>query len=284
MSDELLKVYYPLGGHRYLLQWWTQHDRGHVVLAPTAVGLCQVAERVFDEEPFAEIKAFLEIEIVAPSRRINILAAKHDHEERVGLFHMEIVCHLRDAVEAGKMLPSPFVLCTEWDPDESVDVDDWARERHYGCQNCRDTIRLVGMTTSAFYDRYQGAWYKKNPKKEFVDPKRMPSRAHPADSDEPLWYAHADFGHHAGGVSLSEVDPEEYASSYRPTFLSERVMFFFKKLRDLDPWSLQEVLSKKKVAIVKEREFEEKERIAKRKSEEREKIAEVIAFFKERSP
>jgi hypothetical protein len=282
-DDSSLRVYYPGGGRMLLLHWWTYDDRGHVVLATTERSLRATAQRVFDEHSDADIKAYCEIEVVAPSAHMVALAAKHTLRESIDSFHQEVVFRVREAVGAGRPLPPQFALCTGYESVEEQDDETgagqkWAAETHYDCRHCKETIVLVGMTPDELYARYHAAWQKAHPKPGHHDPKHVLSRATPARDGEPLWIACADFGHHSSGIALDEVDLEA-SESHRTAALSDRVLFFFRRGRDLDPTALQETLDKIKGAAEARHTRYEEERRAQRDRETNDQIEATIAFF-----
>ncbi len=282
-DDSSLRVYYPSGGKMLLLHWWTYDDRGHVVLSPTEHSLRAAAEHIFDKHPDAEIKAYCEIEVVAPSARMCILAAEHTLRESIDSFHGEVVFRVREAIGAGRALPPQFTLCPGYQPVEEQDDEtgasqQWAAERHYDCRHCRETIVLVGMTPAQLYARYHTAWQKVHPKREHHDPKHVLSRATPAHDGEPMWIACADFGHHSSGVALDDVDLEAM-ELHRTAALSDRVLFFFRRGRDLDPTALQERLGQAKAETAERRTRYELERRAQRDRETHNDIEATIAFF-----
>lgn len=154
------EVWNPFSGRWFVFHWWTDHDRGHLAFASTEDGLLDVATNVFQKEPYAECKGVLEIEVVAPSDLMSQIANKHDLEEEVMHFSYEIFGQLAYARDAGKTLPSMFVTCPKYQPEEDVTDDDWAREKHYGCQNCMNGISLVGMTKVELHARFYDDWEK----------------------------------------------------------------------------------------------------------------------------
>ena len=276
-----MKVFYPGGGRRFLLHWWTYDERGHLVLAPTEPGLQAVATRVFQKHPDAEIKAFAEIEIVGPSARLCALSELHDARDRIATFHHELVWRLREAVTAGRDLPAPFAVCTNYEPEEEVEGDGheaWARETHYGCLHCKERIRLVGLTPADLYAQYHAAWYAANPSRAHEDRRLVPSRAPAADDHEHLWFAEANFSDHSGGVVLTEMLLDE-AETYRPRCLSDRVMFFFRRLRDLDSSAMQKALDEATATRNLRHETRERERVEEREREERQRIDSTLGFF-----
>jgi len=285
----VLRVYYLFGGRTFLLHWWTYDDRGHLVLAPTERGLVAVAKRVFAEHPDAEIRAYCEIDIVGPSKRLQALAADQAMRERVGAFHHEVVSHMRDAVEAGRTLPPIFESCSTYEPgEEEHAADEVFRGMHYGCRHCLQTIRLVGLTPGDLYARYHDAWRVEHPLDHLSRYEVMssPSRAGLARDDEKLWYARAAFGHHSAGIALDEVDVEEpdTLSDGGYSCLSGDALFFFRRLRDLDASLLQAALDEAKALDEARRAERKATSVAERKREEHKQLDATIAFFTREAP
>ncbi len=293
MKDGTLKVYYPFGGRTFLLHWWTYDERGHLVLAATERALTALAKSVFDKHPEAEIKGYCEIDVVGPPERLHVLAFEQGVRERVARFHREIVTCMSAVVESDKPLPSIFAVCPSYEPDENhIDADEWAREGHYGCKRCLDKIQLVGLTPGDLYARYYDAWLAAHPdhrdhdrgrRRDSKEPQRVFSLAEPACDDDQLWCARADFGHHAAGIALKEVNIEEPDTISDGVFshscLDDHTLFFFKRLRDLDASALQTMLDAAKAASEKSREDYEQERIARRDRERAEEVDDSLAFF-----
>jgi hypothetical protein len=276
----------PLAGKWHMLRWYTDDDRGHIILAPTARSLGHVAARVFAEHEDAAITDYCEIEIVGPSRRMNELATEHNRRERVAMFHREVVTAIQAVVKAGRAIPGPFVLCRKYAPEKGGTVDAWTKEQHYGCANCMDTLQLVGLTPHGLYEAYYDRWTAAAPNGRLWDyhgrsEKLQPSRAPAATARERLWYASADFGPHAKGVRLDKVDLDE-ADLYRPRCLTNGVLFFYRYLRQLDPAPLQTKLDAAMAANTKRRDAEASKSIAERAAVEAQRVAATIAFFKHR--
>lgn len=282
-----LKVYYPLGGRTFMLHWWTQDDRGHLVLSRTEKAVHEVAQHVFEKNPDAEIKVFSEINIVGPSEQLLALAAEHLRREKITHFHGEMMWRIREVAEEGETLPAPFAPCSGYEPQEPEESDDdqgrrdynqSCRDKHYGCKHCQDKIQLVNMTPDELYARYHDAWERLHPIERHEDPRRVPSRAPPYDHGRPLWYAVADFGHHSSGIDLNKADFEQ---DYRPAFLSDRLMFLFERVRDLDTSRLSAMLDVERQASEKFFAEKQAQRISESAEAYQQRIREMIAFFKE---
>jgi hypothetical protein len=273
--DDRMRVVYPHGGSMVLLRWWTEDDRAHVILARTEAIAHATALRAFEEDAWAEIKDYCEIEIVAPSAQMEEAHAASMLRERVFSFHRELVAYLRDAVEAGHALPPPFAVCAAYEPedDESEDAetpDEWTINGHYGCRHCVDKVRAAGMTSADVYARWYVAWRAAHPERAHVDPKKVLSRARPAAAGESLWYARAAFGPHASGIELAPWTADD---------TREDTLFFFRRGRDLDPASLRAILAERQAVKEAHHAMQEATRIAERAREEREQIAATLAFF-----
>jgi len=278
--SDALKVYYPLGGRTFLLHWYTDSDRGHVVLSRTEKGLRAAADRIFEENPDAEIKELCEIDVVGPSKKLIKLAEKVAADEAVREFYEEIMYRLLEAAKAGRELPAPFELCAAYEPDEEEDIEpnDWAIESHYMCKHCKAGIKLIGTTPSALYERYHGPWVLKHPRPHHEERGRMPSRAEPWDDKSILWYASADFGHHAKGVTLNEVNLED-ADGYKPGYFSDRLMFFFVMVCALDPQPFQDRLEEHAEINKLRRAEHEEERRHEFEAEKQKSNDEILSLF-----
>jgi len=277
-----LPVYYPDGGRLLLMQWWTESDRGHVVLARSESAMRVAAQRVFHKHPYASLRDYLDIEIVAPSLRLCALAAEHTRRDQVESFRMEMAWRMREAQAAGRVLPAPFSVCASYEPDEELsgaDEDDWAKRSHYSCRHCKEGI-VLAMTPEELHARYAEAWrVRQTPKPPHrADRRRVASRARVAADDEPLCFANAVFGHHASGIVLGEVDLAA-AEEYRPSYLSERALFFYRLLSKPDSSHLQAILDAERDAWDAAHKHDEEEGRREREREEQERIDTIISFF-----
>lgn len=279
-----LKVYYPHGGKHFLLHWWTYNDRGHIVLAKTEDHVLDIAIRVFEKHPDAEIRDYMEVEIVAPPTLYSTQAEALALRDRIDNFHSEVFYRLREVVEAKKTIPPQFEVCTIYEPEyEQEKEDEWAVRTHYSCKNCFEKIKMPSMNKTQLYEKYSEAWRKSFPRGKFVDEKLVVSQAETAKDDEELFFANAAFGHHSSGIELNKIEQKKIDPTldYRPPYLSGNAIFFFRKIRDVDSKGLQELLDQQK-KIIKERENnQEKSRTAKRKKDELVEIEATLAFFRQ---
>jgi hypothetical protein len=290
VTDEL-KVYYPGGGRMFLLHWWTQDERGHIILSPTESAVRATAELVFAKHPDAEIKAFCEVDIVGPSPEMRRVAERWLRHNRVYMFlSAEIVWRLRDLLEAGKPLPAQFSVCETYepedaaDPNENEDTKKWIAERHTDCRHCKERVQLVGMTPEEFYDRYAAAWYLAHPHREHVDRRLVSSQAPPAADGEALWYVEGRFGDHSAGAELQEVNlAEAEADEYQPAYVFERAMFYFRRGRELDATPLLESLKGAAERQKARWDKREEERKAEHAKAEVDRMEDIVRFFAERA-
>ena len=184
-----LPVYYPDGGRLLLMRWWTDADRGHVVLARSESAMRLVAQRVFRCHPDASLREYLEVEIVAPSLRLCALAAEHTQRERIENFRTEMTWRMREACEAGRTLPTPFSVCGVYEPEEeekpsSEEAGEWARRTHYGCRHCKDGI-VLAISAKELHGRFAAAWQARQPTVGFEHARGLvASRARVADEWE----------------------------------------------------------------------------------------------------
>jgi hypothetical protein len=278
--DPLL-VHYPGGGTLRLLHWWTDDERGHVILAKADAGIHAALRLKLEDHSDMQVRAYCEVEIVGPSAKLQSLHALYEVHERVYSFHGEVIAHLREVLKAGRPLPPPFTRCTTYESeDDSIGHDEWSRETHYGCRHCRESIRLVAMTSGQLYDRYHEGWRQLRPTSEPRDRKRVVSRAAPAIDDEPLWYACAEFGHHRSGIVLGEVAAVHRDEEYgRPSYLSDQLLFFFRRGPDLDRAAVDEMVGGAEAAAHARHAQYELERVTEFEERRRKDIEDTIRFF-----
>jgi hypothetical protein len=275
-----LLVYYPFGGTKFLLNWWTQYDRGHLAIAASETSLQGVARRIFQENPGARIDALCEAEILAPPLQLCEVAAQEARESAVREFLNNVGYGLKKLLGAGHQLPSFFAVCEEYIPEEGVENNEWARDSHYECTNCTQGFRLLGMVPDEFYDTYHDRWEREvdNRPKYHPNPKHLqPTRsaARRAGDDEVIQAVVGDYGHHSAAVYFTE--PGRVGPYTLP------VLFYFKHLRDLDRTPYTRMLEKAKAEVAAARKRDEVARYMERKRAADEEINTLLAFFEERA-
>jgi hypothetical protein len=279
-EDDLL-VHFHGGGRLFLLLWWTEDDGNHVVLARSEVALHEVAACVFEKHPDARIKEACEIDVTGPPPRLQRLHAIASKASRVTEFHNEVISYLLDVVSSRHSLPKPFSLCALYEPcntELEITQEGWAVSMHYECRNCYRGISMGTMSPEELYARYHAAWRVEHPV-VLRDGGKRKSEAPPASDDAPLWHAWADFGDHSSGVVLSEVDVKADIDDDRP-YLPEDVLFFFRRVADLDVGSMRAALSEC-VAAEKARMEADSQAVAENRIRSvRARVDDVIAFFR----
>jgi hypothetical protein len=266
----MIKVFYPHGGTHFLLHWSSYDEKGNVILARTEKGIQQVADQVFQKHWDAEIKGYWEIDIVAPSDKM-----QQDLKNDIYDLHFEIIDRLRDLVEAGETLPSIFSICNSYELEEEdkedVDVEDgWAYQRHY---LCKQTIKS-SLSKEELYAKYHQAWREQFPIEQYIDPKLVISRAKPVQDEKELFYADiSSFGDHGQGIVLQKFDPEN------PCYKDN--LFWFHRVREMDHSFFSAVLAQKQQDQKEEREKVWAENEAAYEMIEREQIKKVLSIFQE---
>jgi hypothetical protein len=293
-TSNTFPVHYPLGGKMLLMQWWTNNERGHVVLAQSERVMHETARSVFKKHPGAEIYTYLEIDIVAPSKKLCELYTKFDYQDKVNSFENEITWRLKELVAANKELPSQFKICDRYesteDPEtygvDSNSVREWKEEIHANCKNCNSKF-ILGMSKEAFYDKHGERWHEADARSvkarnyNAARDKRLPSKAEQASDDELLWCATANFGHHSKGIHLVEVDKETPTDfNCKPLYLSEAALFFYRKLSELDSSSLKEILDDEFRISREKRKADEDFSNNRRQRETENRFNQLIDFFK----
>jgi len=281
---EPLLVFYPLGGRFLLLHWWTYDDRGHVVLAPSERAMLATAKRVFDANPDAQIRFYADVEAVAPSKTIHEQIARRVREQTVGSFKYEMTGRMFAAAEAGHVLPWPFARCSSYDPDPKLvdyspsvdpDVVENDKSTHYACRNCTNQI-AIALGPEEFYERYAPGWRAHNPPHQSLpDPRRTPSRGRVANDGEKLYAAVEDFGHHAGGIVLTDAKDD---------IDTARILFFYSLIVKRDCAPLQAMLDDARAADKAARAQQATRWVEDRDRETNERIERDVAFFVTRQP
>ena len=264
-------VIYPHGGRHLLLQWWTHNEQWHLILASSLMGVGSVVKRACDlHSQDMRLGDFCEIDVVGPSEKMARDAAAFNRQEGIENFRDEVARRLQDALRLGYELPPGFKACEKYTPEDLDNLHiPWAMDHHQGCAHCHEGIRTE-LTPEALYDKYHDAWVEEHPPiKHKGKAPRVISRAQPAVDGEPLWYATPNFGHHASGVDLREVDYSLSDSPHRPEYLMDGVLFFFRRGSDLDKAPLQTMICTRKAKEKADRERRDTKFRADRKQESR---------------
>lgn len=272
-------------GKFLLLQWWTHSEQAHIVLARNENSLESVVKNILYRHPGADIKSFLEIEIVAPPKKAVSLAAEYDRKEAISQFGLTMINNMKEFLESNPnaILPFPFSACKKYEremAEEGDCVEEWEEKTHYNCCNCREGI-IVSMSEEELYDKYATRWYEKHPRPS-ARKLMQESRAEIPRDNEPLWFARLDAGHHRGGVELDEVNFEKADPDWRPNYLSDNVLFFFRLIRKRDMKPIQERFE---TAFLTERDRKRKSLdlfINKQEEKRKRELQEVISFFSEK--
>lgn len=274
LSD--LKVYYPHGGHHFLLHWWSYNERGHIILARTQDGIISTAKSVFKKHTDAEIKAYIEIDIVAPSELMHKQAKEAAIQERIDSLYFEVIHRLRFAIASGKNLPKQFAICTKYNPGkhdrgrkESTDTE------HYSCKSCSNRIKLArGMTKEKLYNQYNDEWSKAFPVKQYTNPKHVLSCAEPVQDTKGLYFVEGCFGHHCTGLVLEKAKERDFP----PSYLNDP-LFFYHKIRELDSTDIQSMLENQKLMLENFRKTQAEARNLRLEEDKRLDIEKTISVF-----
>jgi hypothetical protein len=274
-------VYYPHGGTHFLAHYWTYNERGHIMLARTEDAILHMAKTIFAEANDAELKAYQEVEIVAPPPSFFVLRDQAEMEERISHFAIDIRCRLKDLLDAKKELPAPFLACAEYDPDEpEYHNGEYDIAYHFDCKNCKDRI-ITSMSDAEVFEKYGAEWEKLHPYKPPVRNKVVPSRAQTANDGEELNYVWPNFGHHQGGIELRKMDKDSF---FLAQFVHSSALFFYRLIQEKDSSALKAILTAEAgQAKAKEKQHDQQWKIDQEK-EDRERMEETLSFFKSMEP
>ena len=268
-----IRVYYPHGGRHFLLNWTTDHDRGHLLVARSEAALRHAFRAILVELP--EILALSEVEIVAPSRRLRFEAAEKAYLEEVDSFARQVSWRLRKVYDKRGRMPAPFLPCDRYDSryDDRGEELNVPIDVHYDCKNCVEGVRLIDFTKEWLHERFSERW-RREISDEFLswrddDPKLAVSLAREAHDDEPVMAVVGNYGHHEAGVHIGE-----------PRFGGcDPILFTFVLVRDPDPASyvaqVDALRAEREVAHERERD----RRVKEMSLEEDKEIENVCRFF-----
>lgn len=257
-----LKVYYPFGGKRFLLNWWTYKSRGHLFIANNEEQMKQMFSHLkFGDD--TRVLAIQEVEIVAPSRSMSYEAALRDYEQEVENFYVGISYELRKLVSWKILLPKMFKECRH-------DGDD-----KYDCDTCQGScVKLVGMTTEELYLAYVNAWEEQFGKPKVWEDKNLaPSQAVPADDSEvdKLHMASGNYGHHRDAIHLAPMS-EGYSR--------RDALFYYRLIRELDQSEYDQRIAFRQEEIKRDRKVQQDAGHQKHLDEERKQAEDVCRFFR----
>lgn len=275
-----LKVYLPMAGRLFLVEWWTHEGQYHVILTKSEEKAIFLAKKLFANNRDSRVDAYWEIELAAPPTQLCESAAKAVRAQYVHDFLRDISFLLFDLEEAGKPLPALFVKCDNYQTpyardDESVE---YTNNEHWDCTNCIGSFKLANMTGDQFYDTYFTKWQAAHPVKysynnKYVNKNPIPkySQAPTATDVTDLWMVTTDFGCHSHGVDLLQLDPNRV--------YIKPALFYFKIVRQLDITPVQNIIDTLK-AEKKQQDVERSSALKKEREREKQKEIELtLAFF-----
>lgn len=270
-------VFYPHGGHHALLRWYTDDDRGHIILAkssrPDPLSVTTTFKAVLNRYPGAKITDYQKIDILAPSDLLQNLSRKARYNDALNNFHLKVIDKLSEIIDSVATLPGPFSICQEYKPPKSLHLDDWVLKEHFQCSACINRIR-TDISRKETFERYFDAWNVLFPQNNQTTSKnlRIPSRAPKASDSQPLWYARANFGHHESGVELK-------LNNFAEPFISDNVLFYYSFISNLDQSGLNRISKIHSELLRSNLESQKTIQINKSKLEKEKLAAELIKFF-----
>lgn len=237
------KVYYPYGGHHYLVQWWTHNLQSMMILSRSKSALDQTVQKAihhFGEKDEIQIREGIEIDIVGPSENLIKKSTERARKQEIHNFVINVLCQVSSELRLNRALPPIFSQCS-------------ARNHDY----CGDDVCILGLSLNIskedLYDKYHTAWNETVGLRPYVCKKEQYSRARQASNEERIWFA-SNKGFSSGvEVFQVEVDCE-------PT---SPVNFYFVKLNELDITEYQKQVSSLEEEKKKKRE-QQRERFQKR--------------------
>lgn len=261
-----IPVHYPYGGAYYMLQWWTEYDRGHLALAKSRQCLEQTAYRIFQEHPYCKILSYNFIEIGTPPTWFCKQVHEAKRRREIHTFKYVLTSALKEVIETKTKLPKIFKLCTEYTSDDGTD-NEWDKEHHSNCVNCCNRIRVL-ISDDELYDRYHTQWRFK-PEIKY---KSRSSQADVLSNNRDLWAARTNFGHHAAGIELVKIDDPDQ-------IYEDQILFFYHQFRKLSSASLNAMLKGVHAKEIQRRKQNEKDQKNERITERNNRIKILLDVF-----
>lgn len=261
----MIKVHFPHGGVWRMLRWHEADCGHHLIMARTHKGVMAALRAALVKEPDLEIRGYWEIDVVAPSPKMNQEAEVilDQHAEAGFRHYIESVAY--EMLRMGVELPKPLRACDRYQQrhEHSYRVGEESRKLHIGCKNCERGVIIDIPDFSSFFKQRRAAIeaheaaarevarakLTTKPNRTILgEPVAAESRAVPAKDGKAVRAALAEFGPHCEGVVLKDF-------KVRPSAL-HKVLFLYKHRRRLsaeEPKALVREVSAKAEADRKER-------------------------------
>lgn len=218
------RVRVPLKGSFHLLEWNTEGDGSHVIIARTQESLCKTFFTVLKNHCDAEVKCYYQADFVSPSELMEELYARREEDlERLN-FRWKFSNPLKYYMERRK-LPAKISKCKKAvDEDGKVIKPEYQGDNaHRHCVNCVDGFLVEGYTTESLYEKLKDKVFKKD-RDERAKRGRVSTAPRPV-AKQSLYLVTSDPGHHHRGTAVDEFSGWESIAA--GDFYLDNVHFFF---------------------------------------------------------
>jgi hypothetical protein len=274
LPEHELKVIYPHGGKHYLLHWYEHWEGNHLIIGRSIASVDKTFQRVLDKH-IVEIKAFLQVNIVAPSEEQCKKHAKAALQSDVQLFWEIFVDRALDYHKETGKLPSKLKWCQnysdKWVDEESL-PDPEKEKEHYSCSNCNRRIAPAdGIDIEEIYLLNREKYLAKYNSMAHQGAATVKSLALLPDTSLLTYVISSDFGHHSPGLIIGKNADD--------LLHFERVMFFYQSPQSLDYSQFEASCKAKEEAIEREQKELKRENEVRRKAYREESFRELLEFF-----
>jgi len=288
MNANPFRVYYPHGGGHLLLSWYTDYDRGHLIIARNERAVIAAYRRVLVESPEAVVKAYVAADIVAPPPQVHRAWAARCEQGIFSGFRYWVLGYIDDYQRVHRgALPDGFSACGRFVPEFDDTEED---EHHYGCTTCcRKVIPVVGWEAlwraSPARDAYLAYEAERTAQHREAStrsvPRKVVSQATVPTDDEPLWYVRPNHGPHSDGNMLAKVvawEPDYPPHRQYVGMFSWGALFFFRHRGDLDATEFHRMSEAAREREKREQEKKERTARATARAEQRARAAQIASW------
>lgn len=234
LKEYPLKVTYPKAGDLYLLRWWTEWDRGHVIAAASEERVEGLLRHIMIKEGHGvQPKEYWRATLVSPPLELRENYSRGRLLEDMDDFRWFVGSLFDQAADKDHPVKKTAKRCKKYSPRyESDESDD---KTHTSCLNCFKGWLPANDTVESLYLRRRleprhRTWdvYKPDPNKRTGIPLTVESTAPVADLSRPLYALEHAFGDHSEGLRIIEVKKnEDGVWPWGVHFHKPGIIFFF---------------------------------------------------------
>lgn len=264
----------PREGDAFLIHWWTDCDRGKLVVLRSWDATDRVLRRLVHEHPSLVVKNACRIRFASPSRTMEQEAAWWAKREALREFLLTLGCACESATRLGLPVPE---FCKPCEDSRAMSRDD-----HFSCRKCYSGFVVDGA--GAIYEKKGAAFMAAMGYPPEEQKGRVKSRAAPLVDGSIYYTAEDASGNHSDGVRINVREAPEKArrpSKHQyPLEYQSSVFFRYLLVEDLNLGWLPDLQAKERAAFQRAREEEHESRRRSTDEKERQRVAAAFAALK----